>query len=129
MWWAWQVGVTWAWVGVAILILATAGGIWTKFGMEVPRTPRMVVAYVVGVPSGRGMGVGGRGMGVGGHGNIGPSNCLRIWTKFGLKASNTPQKGYRLCAYMVGVGGRDNVDPGPRWRDLNQIWHAGSPHP
>ncbi len=30
---------------------------------------------------------------------------------------------------MVGVGGRDNVDPGPCCRDLNQIWHAGSPHP
>ncbi len=27
------------------------------------------------------------------------------------------------------MGGRGNIDPGNRWRDLDQIWHGGSPHP
>ncbi len=28
---------------------------------------------------------------------------------------------------VMGVGGRANIDPGNRWRDLDQIWHGGSP--
>ncbi len=29
----------------------------------------------------------------------------------------------------IGVIGRSNFDPGNRWRDQDQIWHGGSPHP
>ncbi len=29
----------------------------------------------------------------------------------------------------MGVGGRGNIDPGNRCRDLDQIWHGGSPYP
>ncbi len=51
----------WAWVGVEILTLATAKGIWTKFAMEVPHSPEKFIGYVVGVEGGRGRGVSGRG--------------------------------------------------------------------
>ncbi len=45
MWWALQVGVSWAWVGVPILTLATAREILTKFFMEVPITNGKVIGY------------------------------------------------------------------------------------
>ncbi len=30
---------------------------------------------------------------------------------------------------VMGVGERANIDPGNRWRDLDQIFYAGSQHP
>ncbi len=57
-----------------------------------------------------------------------------IWTKFGMKVPQTPRK---FIGYVVGVaggrrmgvGGRGIIDPGNRWRDLDQIWNGDSPHP
>ncbi len=55
---------------MAILTLATAEGIYTKFGMDVPHTPEKVLGYVMGV-------AGGRVMGVSGRANIDPANSWR----------------------------------------------------
>ncbi len=30
---------------------------------------------------------------------------------------------------VMGVGGPANIDPGNRWRELDQIFHGGSQHP
>ncbi len=57
-----------------------------------------------------------------------------IWTKFGLDFPHTPGK---VISYVVGVaggrstgmGGRGNIDPRNCWRDLDQTWHEGFPHP
>ncbi len=54
-----------------------------------------------------------------------------------MEVPHTPGEGYTPCGYVVGVagergmalGGRGNIYPGNRWRDLDQIWHGGSTHP
>ncbi len=55
------------------------------------------------------------------------------WGKFGMEVPHTSRK---VTDYIVGVSGgrcvcvsgRGNIDPGNRWRKLDQIWHGGSPH-
>ncbi len=49
-----------------------------------------------------------------------------IWTKFGMEILHTPGK---VIGYVMAVGGRGSIDPGNRWRDVDQIWHGGSKHP
>ncbi len=90
----------WAWVGVAIWIRATAGGIWTKFGMEVslyPSSPHpqegyRLCDYVVGVAGGRGMAVA----------ILTRATAGGICTKFDLDFPHTPGK---VIGYVMGVAG------------------------
>ncbi len=96
-------------MGLTVLSLATAGGIWTKFGLEVAHTPRKVTGYVTMWWAWHG------------HGSIDLGNCWRdldqIWHE--IKANKTIRSGQTtgrehgmsdLCSMSLRDGGG--------WREL-----------
>ncbi len=63
-----------------------------------------------------------------GRGNIDYGNCRSDLNQIWHGGYPHPQKGYRLCGYVVyvtggrgmGVGGLGNFDPDNRWSDVDQ---------
>ncbi len=91
--------------------------------MEVPNTPGKVIGYMVGVAwAWVGVPI------------LTLATAEEIYTKFGMEVPHTPGKvlGYVVTVAggrVMGVGGRANIDPGNRVRDLDEFFHRGSQHP